>query len=244
MESHTEDIDRPVGAEETERLEYEETEKPDDRESHPLHGDDPEEHAKQVTELAKARFRKWLKQGLESTAEKRKAKTRSRRRASTATTVNALADVAGLSIEEQLQMQIACLTQSVFECTTRAAAQLPPEDEDNEGGGRYGARTPPDDARRSYRSVELFSQSHLAHATARLVDTVHRIEGGEIVRHAFTYEHLHRHAATAAQTPAEKEAPEKPLDETADEITNTIFEDVVITRDPPDEDPSPSPIAA
>jgi len=207
---------------------------------------DQKRQVSQVLELAKARFRNLLKQTFDEPDAKaagRKKKKETKQQAAAAA-VDAFADVAGLTLEQLAMMQIACITQGVVDCSTRAALEPRPEDEADDAGGYAGRASLPLDARRSHRHAELFDVTHLAHASARLMDTVARIKGERGARHAFTYEHLHRHVSAAAAPSAD--APET-VNETPEQraagIADIVFNGIRIVSEP-DEVPSPSQATA
>ena len=201
-----------------------------------LDGETPEEHAKQVLEIAKERFRKMIREGLEG--DKFAKPKRKRKRRLGAEAFDAISHVAGFTMEEQLMTQIACLTQGVLDCTARASAEFTPdEDDDDDGYSRRSQATP--DARRSNRAAELDSQTRLANAAARLVDTVGRIQGKAHVRHEFTYRHLdRRHPKAPVEEP---EPPEPTPEQRADDITEIMFSDIKITSGGEDPPPPPTP---
>jgi hypothetical protein len=205
---------------------------------------DMDRQADQLVALAKARFHRMLKESFDrpafKAASRKKKKTSNQRVAAKA--IDAFADVSGLSLDQLAMMQLACLTQGVVDCSTRAALQSPPGDDDNDseaGASRFTSRVP-GDARRSQRHAELFDATHLAYASARLMETVARYNG-EGSRHAFTYEHLHRHVAAtvAEQGPDGPEEAEKTSDERAASLTDMMFEGIKLTPAPIDT-PSPS----
>jgi hypothetical protein len=214
----------------------------------PLEGDEKQQ-AQQVLELAKKRFRDMLKQTFDDPhfkAASREKKKTSRKRAA-ATAVDAFADVAGLSLEELAMMQIACLTQGVVDCATRAALEPHPgddDDEDMQSGHRRFTQRPPGDPRRTHRHAELFDSTHLAHASARLMDSVmrSRSEGARHTQHAFTYEHLHRHvmAAAAAEGAGAPEPVEKTTEERAASLTDIVFSGIRVRPESAGPTPSPS----
>src|SRR5262249_9494728 len=151
-----------------------------------------------VMRVAKARFGQMLEESLKrgEISEPDREQRRARRQADF---FDALAKVAGMTPEEQVNVQIACLTQGVLDCAMRVAGSPEYEDEDQkEKKPSRDQRVPafPPDARRSFRSAEIHNQAQLAHATARLMETISPI-GGATIRHEFSYEHLHRHMPSA-----------------------------------------------